>query len=127
MKFNRALILACLVGSIGGSLFAAEPAPEAKPEPTAPAAEATEAKKDKITMDEARAIAIAKVPGGKMATEELGRVGGKLTYFFDITTEGQKGLDVVAVDAADGTVISVTHKSEWAARRDAKEKRRKRE
>lgn len=124
MKLNRALILACLVGSIGGSLFAAEPAPEAKPEPTAPAAEA---KKDKITMDEARAIAIAKVPGGKMATEELSRLGGKLTYFFDITTEGQKGLDVVAVDAADGTVISVTHKSEWAARRDAKEKRRKRE
>lgn len=124
MKFNRALILACLVGSIGGSLFAAEPAPEAKPEPTAPAAEA---KKDKITMDEARAIAIAKVPGGKMATEELGRLGSKLTYFFDITTEGQKGLDVVAVDAADGTVVSVTHKSEWAARRDAKEKRRKRE
>ena len=124
MKLNRALILACLVGSLGGSLFAAEPAPEAKPEPTAPAAEA---KKDKITMDEARAIAIAKVPGGKMATEELSRLGGKLTYFFDITTEGKKGLDVVAVDAADGTVISVTHKSEWAARRDAKEKRRKRE
>lgn len=123
MKFNRALILACLVGSVGGSLFAVEPAPEAKPETTAPAAEA---KKGKMTLDEARAIALAKVPGGKMSSEELGRIGTKLTYFFDITTEGQKGLDVVSVDAMDGTVV-VTHKSEWAARRDAKEKRRKRE
>ena len=124
MKFKRTLILACLVGSIGGSLFAAEPQTEAKAEPTAPAAEA---KKGKITMDEARAIAVAKVPGGKMSAEELGRIGTKLTYFFEITKEGEKGLDVVAVDAAEGTVISVTHKSEWAARRDAKEKRRKRE
>lgn len=124
MKFKRTLVLACLVGSLGGSLFAADPAPEAKPEPAPPAAEA---KKDRISLDEARAIALAKVPGGKMESEELGRIGSRLTYFFDIRTEGQKGLDVVSVDAADGEVISVKHKSEWAARRDAQEKRRKRE
>ena len=55
---------------------------------------------------------------------ELGRLSGKLTYFFDIQTAGKKGVDVVSINASDGTVVSVKHKSEWAMRRDAQVKRR---
>lgn len=113
MRLKRNLILACLLGSFAmtGSLFAAEP----------PAAEA---KKANISMDEARAIALEKVPGGVVDAEELGRVAGKLTYFFDVRSEGKKGVDVVTVLASDGTVLDVKHKSEWAVRRDAQAKRR---
>ena len=112
MKSKRNLTLACLLGSLllTGSLFAAEPAAETKT--------------GNINMDEARAIALEKVPGGTVETEDLGRAAGKLTYFFDIRTEGKKGVDVVSVLASDGTVLEVKHKTEWAARRDAQAKRR---
>lgn len=115
MKLKRILLIACIAGSLGtaGSLFAADPA--------APAAEA----KKNISMEEARAIALAKVPGGELSAEELGRPAGKLTYLFDILIPGKKGLEIVSVLASDGTVVSVKHKSEWAARRDAQEKRRR--
>jgi uncharacterized iron-regulated membrane protein len=122
MNLKRSLILLCLAMlAMTGSLFAAEPQAEAKPDMEPPAAEA---KKDKISMDEARAIALEKVPGGTVDSEELGRVAGKLTYFFDVRTEGQKGVDVVTVLASDGTVLEVKHKTEWAVRRDAQTKRR---
>jgi uncharacterized membrane protein YkoI len=116
MKLKRILLIACIAGSLGtaGKLFAEDPA--------TPAAEA---KKTGISMDEARAIALAKVPGGELSAEELGRPGGKLTYLFDILIPGKKGLEIVSVLASDGTVVSVKHKSEWAARRDAQEKRRR--
>lgn len=114
MNLKRTLILLCLAMlAMTGSLFAAEP--------QAPAAEA---KKGNITMDEARVIALEKVPGGTVDSEELGRVAGKLTYFFDVRTEPKKGVDVVTVLASDGTVLEVKHKTEWAVRRDAQAKRR---
>lgn len=123
MRLKRNLLLACLLGAfaVTGSLFAAEPQAEAKPDEAAPAAEP---KKGNISMDEARAIALEKVPGGTVDSEELGRMAGKLTYFFDVRTEGKKGVDVVTVLASDGTVLDVKHKTEWAVRRDAQAKRR---
>lgn len=111
MKLNRALIVACLAFALAGSLFAADPAP------------APEAKKH-IGMDEARAIAIEKVPGGEVSVEELSRAAGKLIYIFELRLAGKKGVEVVIVDALDGVVLQVTHKTEWAARRDAQARRR---
>ena len=111
MNPKRILILVCLAMlAMSVGLFAAEP--QAAP------------KKANITMEEARAIALAKVPGGEVTSEELGRVAGKLTFFIDVRTEGKKGVDVVSVNASDGEVIEVKHKSEWAVRRDAQAKRR---
>jgi uncharacterized membrane protein YkoI len=116
MHLKRILLIALIAGSLGtaGSLFAADPA--------TPAAEA---KKPAIGLDAARVIALGKVPGGELSSEELGRPDGKLTYLFDIRIPGKKGLEVVSVLASDGTVVSVKHKSEWAARRDAQTKRRR--
>jgi len=109
MKLNRALIVACLAFALAGSLFSADPAPEAKKH---------------IGMEEARAIAIEKVPGGEVAVEELSRAAGKLIYIFELRLAGKKGVEVVIVDAIDGVVLQVTHKTEWAARRDAQTRRR---
>lgn len=111
MNLKRTLILVCLAMlAMSVGVFAAEPQAEAK--------------KANITMDEARVIALAKVPGGEVTGEELGRLAGKLTFFFDIKSEGKKGVDVVSVNAADGEVLEVKHKTEWAVRRDAQAKRR---
>jgi uncharacterized membrane protein YkoI len=119
MKMNRALLLACLASSMAmaANLRAAEPE-----KPVSPA----ETKSALVTMEAARTTALEKVPGGVLSSEELSRLGRKLVYVFDFRVEGQKGVDVVTVDAGDGTVIDVKHKSEWAARRDAQAKRRKR-
>ena len=115
MNLKRALILVCLAMlAMSAGVFAAEPQAEAQ----------TEAKKANITMDETRVIALAKVPGGEVTNEELGRLAGKLTFFFDIKSAGKKGVDVVSVNAADGEVLEVKHKTEWAVRRDAQAKRR---
>ena len=116
---TRILLLACVVSLVmAGSLFAGEP------DQAAPAAVSKSAI---VSMDEARAIALEKVPGGELSSEELGRQAGKLVYTFDFRVAGKKGVDVVTVNASDGTVLTVVHKSEWAARRDAQAKRRKRE
>ena len=117
MNMKRILLLACIVSlATAGSLFAAEPAPVS---PTA------HSKSTLVSMDEARATALEKVPGGKLSSEELSRQADNLIYIFDFRVEGKKGVDVVTVDAGDGTVLTVKHKSEWAARRDAQTKRRK--
>ena len=119
MKMKRTLLLACLAGSLAaGGLRAAEP------ETTAPPAESKSALVD---MGVARATALEKVPGGTLSAEELSRMGSTLVYIFDFTVEGKKGVDVVTIKATDGTVLEVKHKTEWAARRDAQAKRRKKE
>jgi len=114
MKMKLILLLACVVSLVtAGSLFVAEATPAAV------------SKSALVSLDEARATALEKVPGGKLSSEELSRQAGKLVYSFDFRVEGKKGVDVVTVDASDGTVLTVKHKSEWAARRDAQAKRRK--
>jgi uncharacterized membrane protein YkoI len=120
MKMKRIVLLAC----VAGSLAAAESLRAAEPEKTAPP---VESRSSHVSMDVARATALEKVPGGVMSSEELSRLGGKLVYVFDFQVEGKKGVDVVTVNAADGVVVDVKHKSEWAARRDAQAKRRKKD
>jgi uncharacterized membrane protein YkoI len=120
MKMKRIVLLACIAGSLAtaANLRAAEPEKTAAP---------AESKGALVSMDVARATALEKVPGGVMSSEELSRLGGKLVYVFDFQVEGKKGVDVVTVNAADGVVMEVKHKSEWAARRDAQAKRRKKD
>lgn len=122
MQFNRTLIIACITGSLAGasSLFAVEPqAPRHDAAPT------VTAKKTMINMDEARVIALGKVPNGAVRSGELNREQGKLAYSFDILVPGKKGVEVVMVNPTDGEVLSIKHKSAWADRRDQQAKRRR--
>ena len=57
----------------------------------------------KITLDEARAIALKRVPG-TVLDEELEKEGSRLQYAFDICSEAGKIWDV-EVSAIDGTVL----------------------
>jgi uncharacterized membrane protein YkoI len=120
MKLKRTSLIACLASSLlmAGSLFAAQ-AQEEKPMPDA----AAPAKTSPIGMEKARAIALEKVPGGEVASEELKRDHDLLVYSFEIKVKGKRGVQAVTVGATSGEVLSVKYKSPSAVRRDAKTKR----
>lgn len=82
-------------------------------------------KEAKITMENARHVALGKVPHGKIASEELEREHGKLIYSFDVKTSAP-GVTEVNVDAMNGKVIDVHHETPRAEaaekKQEAKEK-----
>ncbi|HKC49067.1 MAG TPA: PepSY domain-containing protein [Gemmatimonadales bacterium] len=59
----------------------------------------------KISEDSARALALAKVPGGLEAVE-LKRESGVLVWIWDVHVKGKRGITEVWVNAIDGTVSS---------------------
>ena len=67
------------------------------------------ADKPKISMDKAKAIALKKVPNGKIESAELEKEGGKLIYSFDI--KASRGITEVNVDAMNGKVVAVQNES----------------
>jgi uncharacterized membrane protein YkoI len=123
MKLKRTSLIACLVSSflMAGGLFAAQAQeqPQEKPMPDA----AAPAKGGPIGMEKARVIALEKVPGGEVATEELKRGNDILVYAFDILIKGKKGAQEVIVAATTGEVLSVKYKSPSTMKREAKAKR----
>jgi hypothetical protein len=61
-----------------------------------------------ISIDAARKVALAKIPGGKIQHEELEREHGRLLYSFEVSTPGKSKAEEVLVSADDGSVVSVT-------------------
>ena len=84
---------------------------------------ATTAAKPKITMDQARAIALKKAPG-KVKSAELENEKGKLIYSFDIATSA-KAITEVNVDALNGKIVAVQHEN--AAKEAAEQKQEAKE
>lgn len=82
------------------------------------------AKQAKISLETARATALAEVPNGTVKSEELEKEHGKLIYSFDIQVPGKSGIEEVNVDAIDGKVLGVEHESARTERRE-KEKEHK--
>ncbi len=128
MNIKRNLLIALTAGSLATAGFAAT-APQTAP-PTPAQAEtqgavksdvpAALAKDAKITLDAARATALAKVPGGTVKSEELEREHGKLIYSFDIQVPGKSGVEEVNVNAINGKVVNKKHES---AKSEAREKK----
>ncbi len=77
----------------------------------------------KITMKQARATALAQVPGGRIKSSELERENNRLIYSFDIRAAG--GIKEVHVDAMSGEVLEV--KAESRAGEAAEHRQDKRE
>ena len=73
----------------------------------------------KIPEATARATALAEVPNGTVKSEELEREGGKLIYSYDITVPGKTGIEEVAVNAIDGTVVSKAHETPKMEKKEA--------
>ncbi len=83
-------------------------------------------KEAKISMDEAKEIALKHVKHAKIESSELEREHGKLIYSFDIREAGRKDITEVNVNAIDGKIVAIDHenpKKEAAEKKlEAKEK-----
>lgn len=83
-------------------------------------------KEAKISMDQAKEIALKHVKNGKIESSELEREHGKLIYSFDIREATRKDVTEVNVDALNGKIVAIDHenpKKEAAEKKqEAKEK-----
>ena len=66
----------------------------------------------------AERTALAKVPGGKVKSSELGDENGKLIWSFDLNTPGSKRITEVGVNAVTGEIVE---KKVETAKDEAKE------
>jgi uncharacterized membrane protein YkoI len=86
-------------------------------------------KEAKISEAAARATALKEVPNGSVKKYELERENGKLIYSYDISVPGKTGIEEVAVNAIDGSVVAHEHETPKAERaeaaKEAKEKKAK--
>jgi uncharacterized membrane protein YkoI len=86
-------------------------------------------KEAKITEPAARATALKEVPTGTVKKFELERENGKLIYSYDISVPGKTGIEEVAINAIDGTIVTHEHETPKAekaeAAKEAKEKKAK--
>ncbi len=82
--------------AVGASLAAAGAVFAQKPKPKFPEARA-------------RALALAKVPGGKITAEEVEQEKGLLIYSFELKVPGQPGIEEVNINANTGKLVGIEH------------------
>ena len=78
----------------------------------------------RVSADSARVIASARVPGGRVKSQELENEKGHLIYSFDFETPGKPGIDEVNVDALSGAVLAVQHEGAKAERLEKAQERK---
>jgi len=93
------------------------------PTTTALAADAANVKLEKlakVSEADARATALAKVPGGSVQSAELEEEGGKLVWSFDISRPKMRSIVEVLVDAKTGVIVSRKNESPAEQAKEAK-------
>lgn len=78
----------------------------------------------KITMDQAREIALKKAPGD-VKSAELEKEHGKIVYSFDIQQPNEKKITEVQVSAIDGSIVSIKKESAADEAKEAKQEEAK--
>ena len=73
----------------------------------------------KISLETARATALKQVPNGTVKASELEREHGKLIYSFDISVPGKTGIEEIAVNAIDGSVVTHEHETPAMEKKEA--------
>jgi uncharacterized membrane protein YkoI len=74
----------------------------------------------RISMQAARASALALVPHGAIRSGELEREHGRLIYSFDIAVPNQTGIEEVQINAMTGRLVSRTHENPAAERQEVR-------
>lgn len=74
----------------------------------------------RISMQAARAKALATVPHGRIKSAELEREHGRLIYSFDIAVPGRTGIEEVQIGAIDGKLLSLEHETSAKERAEAR-------
>jgi DNA-binding beta-propeller fold protein YncE len=77
----------------------------------------------RVSLEQARATALAAVPGGRVKSEELEREKGRLVYSFDIQVGDKPGVEEVVVDATDGKILEKKHESPADEKAEAKKEK----
>jgi uncharacterized membrane protein YkoI len=110
------VVMTTFILTAGASLAAA--APKTRQENNETQEQARLQRQAKITMEQARDVALKRAPGN-VESSELEREHGRLVYSFDI--RNSKGtIDEVQVSAITGKVVRVEHENK---RQEAEEKR----
>ena len=68
-------------------------------------------KEAKISMEQAKEIALKHVKNGKIESSELEREHGKLIYSFDIREAARKDVTEVNVNAMNGKIVAIDHEN----------------
>ena len=79
----------------------------------------------KIPEATARATALAEVPNGTVKSSELEREKGKLIYSYEIKVAGKTGVEEIAVNAIDGTIVSREHETPKMEKKEAAKEAKK--
>jgi uncharacterized membrane protein YkoI len=69
-----------------------------------------------ISMQAARATALARLPGATISSEGLGLEGGVQLYSFDLQMPGRPDVEAVQIDAETGRLVSWRHNGAAAGR-----------
>lgn len=77
-------------------------------------------KESKMTMADARAMALRTVPNATIQAGEIEREGGKLIYSFDMKVPSRSGIDEVNIDAMTGKLVGRQHEAPKDERAEAK-------
>jgi hypothetical protein len=85
-----------------------------------PAGASAKGPRPQISMQSARAKALAYVPEGRIRSAELETEKGRLIYSFDIQVPGRRGIEEVQISAIDGKLVSRQHESPAAESREAR-------
>ncbi len=71
-----------------------------------------------VSADSAQKLALAQVSRGWIKEAELEEEKGTLVYSYDIKVGGKSGIDEVLIDAKTGAVVSKTHESKAAEKKE---------
>jgi uncharacterized membrane protein YkoI len=77
-------------------------------------------KEAKMTITDARAMALRTIPGATIQAGEIEREGGKLIYSFDMKVPAKTGIDEVNIDAMTSKLVSHQHETPKAERAESK-------
>ena len=77
-------------------------------------------KEAKMTMADARTMAMKTVPNATIQAGEIEREGGKLIYSFDMKVPGKSGIDEVNIDAMTSKLVSHQHETPKDERAETK-------
>ena len=125
MRITRLIPLALLAATAAGVTATTASAQQTTAQHTTRQHKKTESQADlqkeaKMTMADARAMALRTVPNSTIQAGEIEREGGKLIYSFDMKTAGRSGIDEVNIDAMTGKLIAKQHESPKDERAEAK-------
>jgi uncharacterized membrane protein YkoI len=114
MRITRIIAIASFVaGSAAGAQQSHAPHKKAE-------SQAELQKEAKLSMADARTMALRTVPNSTIQAGEIEREGGKLIYSFDMKVAGKSGIDEVNIDAITGKLVSHQHETPAAERAEAK-------